>query len=181
MAVSDCRELLFSNSQPGGFVPHFCFGSCFYRKLVTSWVSLTQLFLCFLGVIMLAEKQATSHSRKCELKTRSRTTDYEMNRGLSIKLAHITVGWLLLVQHFLKCSSSPIEWCQELKLQTFHCGFKKQFLFCSVSYVRSIFFPTLVRGNNMKTGKLDVCRDVLQCTHLLLRFWSSTKPRAIRG
>lgn len=146
MAVSDCRELLFSNSQPGGFVPHFCFGSCFYRKLVTSWVSLTQLFLCFLGVIMLAEKQATSHSRKCELKTRSRTTDYEMNRGLSIKLAHITVGWLLLVQHFLKCSSSPIEWCQELKLQTFHCGFKKAILILFRQLRQVNIFPYLGEG-----------------------------------
>lgn len=74
---------------------------------------------------MLAENQATSCSQKCEVKMRSRTIDYKMNGGLSIKIGHTAVGWLLLVRHFLKCSTAPIKQRQELKLPAFLWVFKK--------------------------------------------------------
>jgi len=56
---------------------------------------------------MMAEKQATSHSQRYELKMRSGTIDYKMHGGLSIKIGHTTVGWSLLARHFLKCPTTP--------------------------------------------------------------------------
>lgn len=83
---------------------------------------------------------------KHELKVMLQNFDYKMHGGLSIETGHAAIGWIFLVRHFQKCSTTPIEWCQELKLPAFLWGFLKAF--CSTSHCISggQYFLVLVCG-----------------------------------
>ena len=135
---------------------------------------------------MLAEKQATSHSQKCELKMRSRTIDYKMNGGLSIKLGHTAVGWLLLVRHFLKCNNSH-RVVSGAKITNISVGFLKVILilFHQPLYQWwSIFFPTLVQGEITRRVVNELFIKTYCNAHSSAsgeRFWPSAKPWGIRG
>lgn len=136
---------------------------------------------------MLADKQATSHSPKCEnVKMRSRSIDYKMNGGLSIKVGHTAIVRSLPVRHVLKCSTAPTGVMSGAKITNVSVGFLRVILTLFHHHLYqwwSIFPPPLVQGEMTRRTVSELFIKTLCNAHSSAsdEFWSSENPWRIRG
>lgn len=107
-----------------------------------------------------------------------------MCRGLSIKIGHTAVGWLLLVRHFLKCSTNRVV--SGAKITNVSVGFLKALpiQFHQPLYQRwSIFSPTLVHEEITRIlNELFIktyCNARSSASNE--RFWPPAKSCRVRG